>query len=64
MPKIEQHDYLSPEAKRLRQRDGTPPCGVHLCELDSLANVEPDNTAFGAALVEARRLRDEIEAQP
>jgi len=65
VPKIEQHPYLSPAADKLRQRDGTPPWGVHVCEVDSLASLPSDGAnAFGAALADARRLREEIEAQP
>jgi hypothetical protein len=60
--KIEQHDYLSAEAKRLRQRDGVPPWGVHPCEVESLRKFAGDPGVFGNAWREADRLRREIEA--
>lgn len=61
--KVKQHPYLSPEARRLRERDNTPPWGVHPCEVDS---IEPpaDGTAFHAAWMEAASLRQEIEQTP
>jgi hypothetical protein len=62
--KVEQHDYLSAEAKALRQRDGTPPWGVHVCEVDSLAALGGERSPFGDAWREACRLRREIETQP
>jgi hypothetical protein len=65
MPLIPQFPYLSPEARRLRERDATPPWGVHPCEVDAFAWLtENDGTAFYAALTAARRLRAEIEAVP
>lgn len=62
MPKVPQHDYCSPQAMKLRAQDGTPPWGVHICELDSLADFDEDDSAFGRSLAEARRLRAELEA--
>lgn len=61
--KVEQHDYLSPEAVELRRRDGIPPWGVHPCEVDS---IDPDTLASGPfrdAWREASRLRREIEGK-
>lgn len=60
--RVEQHSYLSAEGLRLRRRDGTPPWGVHPCEVDSVADMETRG-AFWQSLQEARRLRAEIEAQ-
>jgi hypothetical protein len=60
--KVPQYRYLSAEAQRLRARDGTPPWAPHICELDDLAGVKPDSTAFAVALAEARRMRAELEA--
>ena len=62
--KVEQFPYLSAEAMELRRRDGVPPWGVHVCEVDSLATNgtrTDDGTAFHAAWLEAKHLRDEIE---
>lgn len=62
--KVAQFPYLSPEAMALRRRDGVPPWGVHVCEVDSLGERSPwpATTAGGAAWEAARVLRDEIEA--
>lgn len=60
--KIEQHPYLSAAACELRRRDHTPPWGVHPCEVDHFADwAIDDQSAFGAALTEARLLKAEIE---
>ncbi|HRP94904.1 MAG TPA: hypothetical protein PL143_01510 [Rhodocyclaceae bacterium] len=60
--KVPQFDYCSPQAMKLRQQDNTPPWGVHVCEVDSLAGFDVDGSAFGQSLAEARRLRAELEA--
>lgn len=61
--KVEQYEYLSPEAIVLRQRDGTPPWGVHVCEVDACANsARPGTSGFYTSWLEASRLRAEIEA--
>lgn len=58
---VEQHGYLSPEALALRERDGIPPWGVHVCEVDALT--EPTHAGpFRDAWREAARLRREIES--
>ncbi|GAB3733961.1 hypothetical protein GCM10028862_16730 [Luteimonas pelagia] len=62
--KVPQHPYLSPEAMRLRKRDGIPPWGVHPCEVDSLAELAGEQSAGGMAWREAERVRQEIESQP
>lgn len=64
--KVKQHPYLSPEARALRQRDGTPPWGVHPCEVDAFSSHDDSvqTTAFAQSLREARQLRKEIEAAP
>jgi hypothetical protein len=62
--KVEQHPYCSPEAMRLRHRDGIPPWGCHPCEVDSLPEPEPgDATPFACAWRAAAALRAEIEAE-
>jgi hypothetical protein len=48
----------------LRQRDGTPPWGVHVCEVDSLGPKKPDGTALYAAWLAAAELRRQLEADP
>lgn len=63
---VEQFPYLSPEACKLRQRDGTPPYGVHVCEVDSFPDEPGDldsRSRFWAALRRARELRATIEAE-
>lgn len=62
MAKVKQHPYLSTEAIALRRRDGIPPWGVHVCEVDSLAHLPDDGSIFARALADARALRDEIES--
>lgn len=60
--KVEQHDYLSPEAAELRRRDGTPPWGVHVCEVDSFDPDTLQSGPFRDSWRAASRLRREIEA--
>ena len=63
MMQVEQHGYLSPESIPLRERDGTPPWGVHVCEVDvTEAAAMQTNSVFRTAWREASRLRREIEA--
>jgi hypothetical protein len=58
--KVEQFTYLSAEAKALRERDGTPPWGVHPCEVDSIG--EPEQAgAFADAWRAAKALHEELE---
>lgn len=57
--KVAQYPYLSPEASRLRERDGVPPWGVHPCEVDSVSPAP--GTALHAAWLEACRMRTELE---
>jgi hypothetical protein len=64
MPKkIKQHPYLSPEACKLRERDGTPPWSIHVCEVDDF---EPFDEilplSFRAEVERAAELRAQIEA--
>ena len=65
MMQVEQHGYLSPESIALRERDGTPPWGVHVCEVDATEAVAMQtNSVFRTAWREAARLRREIEGNP
>lgn len=60
--KVPQFRYLSDQAMALRRRDGTPPHGVHVCELDSLdPPADHDHGAFAASYRAAAALRAEIE---
>lgn len=60
--KVKQYQYLSPEANKLRQRDGTRPWGVHVCELESFGEPAPDDGTAGAiSWRESALLRDQIE---
>ena len=59
--RVQQHPYCSPAAMELRRRDGTPPSGVHPCEVDSLAPVPPGDP-LRAAWAEAARQRKELDA--
>lgn len=59
--KVKQHNYLSPAAMALRQRDAIPPWSVHPCEVDSLKETAP-GTVFYSELQQARELRRQIEA--
>lgn len=62
--KVRQYRYLSAEATRLRERDGTPPWGVHVCEVDDLSDIkgpEGCGMAHWLALEEAREYRQELE---
>ena len=62
MRRVKQFDYGSGKAQALRQRDGTPPWAVHVCELDSLPEPAGDDTSpFANAYREATALRAEIE---
>ena len=64
---VEQFAYLSPEAMRLRQRDGVPPWGVHVCELDSVGcapGAEREATGWAQSVAAAHALRATIEADP
>lgn len=60
--KVTQYPYLSPEASRLRERDGVPPWDVHPCEVDSIDPPPAPGTAFHVAWLEASRMRAELEA--
>lgn len=61
--KVQQFGYLSPGAKALRSRDGIPPWGIHVCEVDSLgAPGDGDHSPFAQLLREAFALRAELEA--
>lgn len=59
---IQQHEYCSPEARELRRQDGTPPWGVHPCEVENLGQPDPaDRSPFAEHLRAAWALRREIE---
>lgn len=62
--KIAQFPYLSLEARKLRARDGTPPWGVHPCEVDAVASsiTERETGPFVDSFHEAARLRAELES--
>ena len=69
--KVTQHRYLSPEACALRRRDGTPPWGAHISEVDDLASKRElvqlagkmgDSTVFNTLLLAAAEMRRQIEA--
>lgn len=61
--KVPQYGYLSPEAKELRRRDGVPPWGVHVCEVDGLDPCNhPPGTPMRESYEEAVRLRAELES--
>lgn len=62
MMKVPQHPYCSAQAMHLRRQDGTPPWGVHVSEVDSLAPVPPGDP-LREAWVQAAQLRAEIEAR-
>ncbi|MDR7136166.1 hypothetical protein J2X06_003384 [Lysobacter niastensis] len=59
--KVAQHPYLSSDARRLRERDGTPPWGIHPCEVDSVS--PQPGTVFHAAWIDASRIRAELEVE-
>lgn len=61
--KVKQFKYLSPEAKKLRTRDGTPPWGVHPCEVDDLKERMGEATAFGDELRNAAEIRRQLESR-
>lgn len=64
--KIPQHPYLSREAVELRRRDGIPPWGVHVCEVEHLRElVEKGNIgpAMRESWHEAERIKREIEGE-
>ena len=67
--RVEQHPYLSPQAKALRRRDGIAPWSVHPCECDAFADwplpdpLPNDATAFDVSLAEARRQRAALEGK-
>lgn len=63
MTKIKQFPYRSPEAKRLRRRDGVPPWGVHVCEVDDFDGYTERHadSPFMQSLRAARALRRELE---
>lgn len=63
MPKVEQYEYLSAEAKRLRARDGTAPWQVHPCEVDWFAGEsDTGESPFAQSLRAARQLKAQIES--
>lgn len=66
--KVAQFSYLSPEAMRLRERDGTQPWAVHPCELDSVGSPRHATggraTIWQQAVAAAYALRATIEAEP
>lgn len=61
--KVEQFPYMSKEASELRRRDGIPPWGCHVCELDSLGDVANNGAAFYGEWLAAKALRAELEAE-
>lgn len=61
--KVKQFKYLSPEAKKLRTRDGTPPWGVHPCEVDHLKDMADVPNALGSAWHEAAEIRRQLESR-
>ncbi len=61
--RIKQHDYLAPGANRLRRRDGVPPWGLHVCEVDDFDGYTERHadSPFMQSLRAARALRRELE---
>lgn len=60
--KIQQLEYCSPRAMQLRRRDGTPPWGAHVCEVDDLAHVDEKlQPVFAVEVERARQLRKALE---